>query len=213
MVRGKLTFYELFWIFLIGCFFGWTVEVLYGLAVHGVLENHSSFIYGPIGGAYGIGAVLVTICLHRLSNANVFKVFAVSFVLGTIGEYIMSWGMELVLGFSAWDYSNFILNINGRVCLLFSLFWGFLGIAWVKFVYPVLHHMVELIPHKIGKIGMIILIILLSLDATISFFAVTRQKERKKGIEATNQIEVFLDKYYTDDYLERVYPGINDLNK
>ena len=44
--------------------------------------------------------------------------------------------MELVLGFTAWNYSNMFLNINGRICLLFSMFWGFLGILWIKFLYP-----------------------------------------------------------------------------
>lgn len=213
MVRSKLTFYELFWIFLIGSFFGWLVEGIYDLVVISEFRNHSSFIYGPIGGAYGIGAVLITICLYRLSKTNIFKVFLVSFLLGSIGEYIMSWGMELVLGFSAWDYSGYILNINGRICLLFSIFWGFLGIAWVKLIYPFLHYMIDLIPYKIGKIAMICLIILLCFDIIISFFAVTRQKNRKKGIEADNKIEEWLDKQYSDSYLEKVYPGINELNK
>ena len=51
-------------------------------------------------------------------------------------EYICSLGQEIVFGSVAWDYSSLPLNINGRVCLLYSIFWGVLGVGWVKLVMP-----------------------------------------------------------------------------
>lgn len=212
-MKKKLSFYQLFWIFLIGCVFGWLAEVLYDLALLGKFVNHSSLIYGPIGGAYGIGAVLIALCLNRFEDSSNIKIFLVSFALGTIGEYIMSWGMELVLGFTAWDYSHLFLNINGRVCLLYSLFWGILGILWVKWIMPFFNKIIAKIPKKTGTIMMYILIVLLVLDSGISYVAVARQKARIRSTEPNNSFEQFLDKYYSNEFLEKVYPGINDLNK
>jgi len=212
-MKKKLTFYQLFWIFFIGCVFGWLVEVLYDLVLLGKFVNHSSLIYGPIGGAYGIGTVLIALFLNRFEGSSYLKIFLVSFALGTIGEYIMSWGMELVLGFTAWDYSHLFLNINGRVCLLYSLFWGILGILWVKWMMPFLDKIISKIPEKAGKIIMYVLIVFLILDSAISYVAVARQKQRVISKEPSNSFEEFLDKHYTDEFLEKVYPGITDRNK
>ena len=202
-MKKQLTFYQLFWIFFIGCIFGWLVEVLYDLVLLGKFVNHSSLIYGPIGGAYGIGAVLIAWFLNKFEGSSYLKIFLVSFALGTIGEYIMSWGMELVLGFTAWDYSHLFLNINGRVCLLYSLFWGVLGILWVKWIMPFLEKTINKLPLKIGKVMMYLLIIFLVFDIAISYMAVARQKQRASSIQPQNKWEEFLDKHYTDEFLEK----------
>lgn len=213
-MKQKLSFYQLFWIFFIACCFGWVVEVLYDFFVlSGEFRNHSALIYGPMDVAYGIGAVLIALALNRYSKSGIIKIFVVSFLIGTVGEYIMSWGMEVVLGFTAWDYSNYFLNINGRVCFWFSFFWGLLGIAWVKWIMPGLNKLINKIPKKIGKVAMYSLIVLFVLDIFISYTAVSRQNRRANELEARNSFEKFLDKYYTDEFLEKVYPGIQEVNK
>ena len=40
---------------------------------------------------------------------------------------ICSLGQEIVFHSVAWDYSDMPLNINGRVCLLYSVFWSFIA--------------------------------------------------------------------------------------
>lgn len=212
-MKKKLTFYQLFWIFLIGCVCGWFIEGVYDFFRVGRIFNHSSLIYGPIGGAYGIGAILITLFLHKFEQSSYPKIFFVSFIIGTIAEYIMSWGMELVLGFTAWNYSHLFLNINGRVCLLLSLFWGILGIVWIKWIFPLLNKMIDMIPTKVGNITMYILIGFLAIDIFISYAAVTRQKERFRLQEPTNWFDHFLDEHYTDAFLEKVFPGITKRNK
>ena len=211
MTRSK--FYNLFWIFIIGSIFGWVVEVLFALVKYGHFYNRSSLIYGPFGLAYGLGAVVLTLCLTNLKNNNILKIFIISFLLGSLCEYIFSWGMELLLGFCCWDYSNIPFNINGRICLLYSVFWGILGITWVKLIYPKLINVIKLIPYNIGKTLKNILIVFLIFDVIISVAAVYRQYDRKRNVKAENTIQIFLDKYYNDDFLELVYPGINELNK
>lgn len=206
----KISFYQLFWIFIIGCILGWTVEVLYAYITMGSFQNRSSFIYGPIGGAYGLGAIILTFALYKFKNYSNLKLFLISFLVGTIWEYIMSLGMDLFLGYTAWDYSNEFLNINGRVCLLYSIFWGLLGLFWIKLFFPLLIKIIDNIPHKFGNITMTILIIFLIFDIVITFLATNRLKERHNSIGADSKLDYFLDTYYTDEYLKRVFPGHYD---
>ena len=77
-------------------------------------------------GIYGIGAVMIII-LSRYFNKNAITLFLGGYLLGSITEYITSFLVEVVLHAKWWDYSNNILNINGRVCLLYSIFWGILA--------------------------------------------------------------------------------------
>ena len=127
-------FYNLFYIFIISSVLGYIIEFLWTFFVHGMLINHSAVVIGPFNFAYGICAIMLTILLYKYKNDNYFKIFVLSFVGGSILEYIMSFGMELVLEFTAWDYSNYFLNINGRICFLYSLFWGLLGVLWIKLI-------------------------------------------------------------------------------
>lgn len=206
----KINLSEMFWIFMISCILGWTIEVLFAYVTMGSFQNRSSFIYGPIGGAYGFGSIVLTFSLYKFKNCNNLKVFLISFLVGTLWEYIMSLGMELFLGYSAWDYSWQFLNINGRVCLLYSIFWGFLGLFWIKLFYPTLIKIIDKIPKKFGNITMIFLIIFLIFDASITFLATNRLKERHNNIRPDGWLDTLLDKYYTDDYLKKVFPGHYD---
>lgn len=206
----KINLRELFWIFMISCIFGWAIEVLFAYVTMGTFQNRSSFIYGPIGGAYGFGSIVLTFSLYKFRNCSNLKVFFISFLVGTIWEYIMSFGMELFLGFSAWDYSWQFLNINGRVCLLYSIFWGFLGLFWIKLFYQFLIKIIDKIPKYFGDITMFFLIIFLIFDASITFLATNRLKERHNNIKPDGWLDVLLDKYYTDDYLKKVFPGHYD---
>jgi uncharacterized protein len=47
-------------------------------------------------------------------------------------EYLVSLFYEAVFHLRLWDYSRMILNIHGRVCLLYSLFWGLLGFVYLE---------------------------------------------------------------------------------
>ena len=48
-------------------------------------------------------------------------------------------------------------------------------------------------------------------DITISCMAANRQKERHNNVPAKNQIDVFLDNKYPDEYLDRVYDNKKEI--
>ena len=204
-MKNKLSFYYLFWIFLIGSVTGWVIEFFYTLIFSHVLINHSALVIGPLNIIYGFGACLLSALLYRFQDKELWKIFVVSFIAGTVLEYICSWGMELVLGFTAWDYSNDFLNINGRVCLLYSLMWGFLGIVWIKYIYPWLIKIIDLGNYEKGKKLSIILLVFLAFDTFLTVGAIIRAKEKERGIAPSNVYEKILDQTFNQDYLKNMF--------
>ena len=197
--------YELLYIFVITSILGYFIEFFWTLLTKGVVINHSAVVIGPFNFAYGICGVALTLLLFKFKDESYLKIFLLSFIGGSILEYIMSWGMELVLGFTAWDYSNRFLNINGRICLLYSIFWGVLGILWIKFIYPQLTNILNKMKPKTYKIVAICLTIFLFLDILLTIGSVTRAKEADRGIEPANKYERFLDNTFNSKYLKNMF--------
>lgn len=207
------TLYKYVYIFLICCVVGFAVETLWCLLKNGYIESRKSLVYGPLSVAYGMGGVLLTAALSKFRDSSLWKVFLVSFVVGTIAEYICSLGQEIVFGSVAWDYSHLPLNINGRVCLLYSLFWGILGITWVKLIMPLTDKLIAFIPMKLNGILVWAFIAFFIFDAGLSAVAALRWNERKKGLEPSNRMEVFLDKHFPDDRMKSIYANSRDVDE
>lgn len=199
--------YNLFWIFLAGCVAGWIIEGIFTYISDGVLINHSALVIGPFNVAYGLGTITLTELLYRYKNASNYKIFAIGFLGGTILEYIMSLGMELFLGFTAWDYSTYPLNINGRVCVLFSGFWGVLAIFWLRAIYPWLLNLIKKINKELGQKLCIGIIVFMLLDMCLTISAIVRAKQKDKGVLPQNKYEEFLDLTFNREYLDNMFCG------
>lgn len=209
--KERLTFNELVWIFFISCEVGWAVETLWCLIKHGYIESRQSLVYSHLSVAYGMGAVILTLVLFKLRESKLINIFLVSFIAGTVTEYICSLGQEILFGSVAWDYSNVPLNINGRVCLLYSLFWGVLGIAWIKGIYPLLSKFVSKIPKKFSQIFVICFAIFFIFDAALSGAAAFRMDQRDAGVPADNVIAEYLDKNFDDERMHKIYANSKDV--
>lgn len=201
----KLSFYNMFYIFILGSIFGWLIEGIYTLIKKGLLINHSALVIGPFNIVYGIGALLFTIILYKYKDNSYIKLFIISFIFGTILEYILSLSMEFLVGFTAWDYSKKFLNINGRVALFYSICWGLLGIIWIKWCYPLVMKIIEKINYNFGKKLMIFLIIFLIFDTLLTFSAINRARDFDKGIKPANTYEKFLDNTFNSKYLKNMF--------
>ena len=197
--------YDLFYIFIITSVCGYFIELIWTFLTKGIFTNHSAVVIGPFNFAYGICGVVLTLLLYRFKDESYLKIFILSFIGGSILEYIMSWGMELVLGFTAWDYSDKFLNINGRICLSFSIFWGLLGILWIKILYPPIEKLLERIPPNIYKTVAICLFIFIILDILLTISCVNRARAADQGIPPNNSYESFLDNTFNSKYLKNMF--------
>ena len=197
--------YDLFYIFIITSVCGYFIELIWTFLTKGIFINHSAVVIGPFNFAYGICGVVLTLLLYRFKDESYLKIFILSFIGGSILEYIMSWGMELVLGFTAWDYSDKFLNINGRICLSFSIFWGLLGILWIKILYPPIEKLLERIHPNIYKTVAICLFIFIILDILLTISCVNRARVADQGIPPNNSYESFLDNTFNSKYLKNMF--------
>lgn len=209
----KFNSYNLFYIFIIASILGWGIEGVYTLIKKGVLINHSALVIGPFNIVYGISACVLSIILSKYKDDSFIKIFIISFIGGTILEYLLSLSMELLLGFTAWDYSHKFLNINGRVALVYSIYWGILGVLWIKLCYSYIIKLIDKIDYSFGKKLMIGLTIFLILDSVFTMSAINRAREKDDGVPASNSYERFLDKTFNRDYLKNMFNNRWELKK
>ena len=120
--------------FFIYAFIGWCLETFYAFTVFGHFVKRG-FLFGPICPIYGFGAVLLIINLSKIKGNN-FKKFIVAMLVFSAFEFIASWILEVVFHQRWWDYSDAIFNIQGRICLSFSLLWGIIGVLFANFIHP-----------------------------------------------------------------------------
>lgn len=172
----KYLFQDIIIYYFICSVIGWILEMIYGLMVFGHFVDRG-FLYGPMCPIYGCGAVtmvLITEGLRKKELNVTWKFLIIMLVFSTI-EYISSWLLEVIFGLRWWDYTNEFLNINGRVCLIFSLMFGFMGIIFTEFIYQPSKKMIEEIRNKVStKVIWIILMILVVVWLVDEVFSVIR---------------------------------------
>ncbi len=160
--------------FIIYSFFGYIIETIFGIVTKGVWESRQSFLYGPFCAIYGLGACIMIIFLYKYGK-KYNALFLGGFIVGSIIEYLVSWIGEMILGVKWWDYSDMPLNINGRVCVYFSLFWGFLSIYLMASLNPKIDKLINWIKSKFTiktlKISTIVVTIFLFIDCILTAFA------------------------------------------
>ena len=125
----KIIFY-----FFLYSFLGWAMESIYLTIGQRKIVN-TGFLYGPFCPIYGFGAVVLYILLNHL-HGNPLAIFSVGFIVLSIWEYFVGYLLEKIFKTKYWDYSNNKFNINGRVCLLNSIYWGFLSVFFIEIWNP-----------------------------------------------------------------------------
>ncbi len=200
-----MTFYKLFWVFFIGCFAGVVLETIYCLIQRGHYESRVGLIYGPFNLVYGIGALCLSGALYQFRNRGRVFSFVGGFVVGSVVEYACSWFQEVCFGSTSWDYSNMPYNLNGRICLLYSIFWGILGIFWIKDIYPRMAKWILKIPNKVGKPLTGVLLVFMVFNSVMTLFTSLRWTARREGVEPRNAFEAYLDEHYPDERMQKIF--------
>ena len=205
--RG-LNLYKLLLICFIGSFAGVVVELLWCLVTNGYIESRAGLVYGPFNLLYGAGAVALTLCLYYFRNRGSWISFLGGMLVGSVIEYICSWGQELLLGSRSWDYSHMPFNINGRICLLYSVFWGILGVLWIKNLYPRMARWILKIPNRVGKILTWALTIFFIFDTAVTGCALFRWSQRTKDVPADGSFWEMVDERFPDERMERIFANM-----
>lgn len=203
-----ICFDKLVWVFLIACFLGDLIEMVYCRAVGGTWMSRSSLVYGPFSIVWGFGAVLLTVVLRRFVGKPDRVVFLAGFVIGGAYEYLCSVFTEIVFGTVFWDYSYMPLNIGGRTNVLFCVFWGILSVAWVRMLYPPMDRAIEKLPPLLGKIATWIVVAAMLSNCLLTGGAMLRYNARQVDPAADNVIEQLLDERFDDEWVENRWPNM-----
>jgi uncharacterized protein len=132
----NLSFIELLALFLAYSFLGWIIESTYKTIRRRQGFVNSGLLYGPVVPIYGCGAL----CIMLFDDATRGLVFPVRIVALTLIcallEYLVGWFFEAVFKTRLWDYTHERFNIQGRVCLSFTLAWAALALLFIYIVRP-----------------------------------------------------------------------------
>lgn len=203
-----LNLYKILWICFIGSLAGVIVEMLWCLLTRGYIESRAGLIYGPFNLLYGACAAVMSLALYSFRNNGKWISFIGGFLVGSVMEYVCSWVQEMLFGSTSWDYSHMPLNLNGRICLLYSIFWGFLGVLWVKTLYPMMAQLILKLPERFGKVLTWALAAFFTFNAVVTVIAVFRWSQRVDMIESANAFWSFIDARFPDARMERVFANM-----
>lgn len=162
--------------YLLNCFFiysilGYILEITFALIMG--YKPESGILYGPWTPIYGIASIIILIISKKCFNTmhlprwleTIITIIILTIIL-TLLELIAGNLIELIFGFSFWDYTNRPCHIGKYICLPFSLIWGVLSVIFIYILHPIMNKIIKKIPKKIT----IILTILFILDLIIRVY-------------------------------------------
>ncbi|ABX41432.1 putative ABC transporter permease [Lachnoclostridium phytofermentans] len=196
-VKG-ISFYDVLINFFLYSFIGWIYESTLVSVREKTLTNRG-FLNGPIIPIYGCAATLIymafyndyTISLALHINAlHMIEVFFFGMIIASILEYVTSYLMEKFFHAKWWDYSNYPLNIKGRISLPSSLFWGLLSIVMVYLIQPAANNLVERIPRPLGDYLILAAIAVGSCDFIMTVVVTLKLSKQLEVLERLRE-EVF----------------------
>lgn len=208
-----LCFKKIFLIFVIFSFLGCIYEdVLFmskGYMNEGTINyiTKRGLLYFELSPIYGWGACIM-VYLLSIKKHKKYEYFILGFLIGGAFEYLISFLQETFTNTTSWNYSTYLLNINGRTTIPYMLFWGLLCYILMTKIYPYISNKIERLPHNIGNIIYYILLIVITIDMILSFSACIRMGLRYEGYKALTPYGEFLDKIYTDDRMKKSYTNM-----
>lgn len=170
---------------------GWIGETIYcSLGEHKFINR--GFLTGPLCPIYGSGATVFGVLLSPLYDKYgmtwywVIIVIFLGMILADIVEFLTSLIMEKLFNARWWDYSNKKFNIQGRICLGHTMYWGAATFLFVYIVHPAVKGYISTImnPHQRNQI-LIMIFIVFAVDL---FFAVKAATDVRKLITKINKL-------------------------
>ncbi len=224
-----ISIYRIFGYFIIYSVLGYILETTFALVVYSKLESRQGFLYGPLCPIYGVGATALIVTLQKFKkNGN--NLFIGGFIVGSIVEYVISLIGEIIFNVRWWDYSDRFLNINGRICLLYSIYWGIISVFFMKKINTRVDKFIEWLKSKISvkrlKILTVAIIIIMLIDFILSGFVThlflsrtvvendLQVKNRQiyegayNNIYKNKYVEKLMTNVWNEHFIVKIYPNL-----
>ena len=219
----EYSFLEIIIYFITYSFLGWVMESIFRSISERKIIN-TGFLKGPFCPIYGVGAIIMLLFLKRFAD-NLAVLFIVSVVVLTIWEYLVGVLLEKLFHTKYWDYSKNKFNFQGRICLMNSIFWGILGVVFVKYIHPAIENLIEKIDVRIlifvySILGIVILVDMITSIVKVKNIKVTLEKIEKLNNEIREKlkeenVQYIIEqlKYKRNKTILRLYKNVYRLKK
>ena len=218
---NHITYQQILWYFIIFSVIGLIIETIFCYLTTGVIESRKGLIWGPFCPVYGVGATILIVSLHTYQEKPM-TLFMIGCILGNVIEYGMSYLLEAYYGTRFWDYSYYGFDINGRVCLLYSIYWGVLSVILIRYIKPKVDKLIKKIPNQ--KKLYITIIVLFVLDGLATIWAITSYQKRigtklEQNQETTNQtvwqkVKTKIEEtLFSDKIMVKTFPNLRYVDK
>ena len=181
----ELNFYTLAVIYLVYSFLGWVGETVVATARGRSFANRG-MAAGPFCFVYGTAGVVISVGLAD-QRGSLLALFFGSMIYATVVEWLAGKLLERVHRRRWWDYSDKKFNLDGYVCLQYSLLWGVLGMAAIRWGNGLLLRLCALIPAWLLHPAVWIVLAVAVLDQVAAIVVVSRYAARHPGLEQLNQ--------------------------
>ena len=133
------------WCFYLYSVLGFLLELVYARATGARKRDRKCHFFLPVCPVYGLGATAIALLPAAIAHRPLL-LFPAAAVLATGAEYAAALFYEKVWHVSFWDYHTLPGNVQGRICLPFSLIWGALGLGLRYFVQPLMDRFITWLP-------------------------------------------------------------------
>lgn len=188
----KFIIFKILTFFIIYSFFGWILESVLKTYIQRKPVN-SGFLYGPLCPIYGIGALIMLTFLEQFKN-NILLLFIIGFIVLSIWEYLVGLLLEKIFHTKYWDYSENKFNIQGRVCLMNSIFWGILGVVFIQYIHPFISMQIKKVPQNVLIILSISITVAIIIDFIVTIIKITNIQSKLETLrEITEKLKEQLE--------------------
>ncbi|GEM_PF-314103 len=200
--------------FAIISFVGFLIETVYCSINEGKLVDRG-FLTLPLCGLYGTAVLFLDVILGNplnnrfityLEKKNVPKWLAItlsvifyivlSAIIATTIELVVGVFFDKVMNTKLWDYSNISYNLDGYICLPFSIIWGFLCTFIMMAVFYPIEKQVVKIKEKPLIITGTVLTSVIAIDLAFNFIYVSVAGSHFDVVYYLNTIRNTLSGYF-----------------
>ena len=154
---------EVIWYWLAYSFLGYCLEKIFAAVTRSSHRLRRCFVFLPLCPVYGFAMVTILLLgAEKLPGA--WEQILLGMLAATAMEYAVHWGYERLFQVQFWDYSSTKCDVNGRICLPFSICWGILSMLAVRYVQPVLEGYAALLPEWAAALA----VFLVTLDGILT---------------------------------------------
>ena len=152
---------QLFIWFMLYSFVGWSYETtLYSIKNKKFVD--SGMMYGCYCPIYGLGGLVIVLFFSGIDNPAM--IFAGAMMVCCTLEYFASWVIERIYGARWWDYSDWPMNLGGRVCLFAGLAFGTMAVLTVRYLHPAVVELTGLFPQSWLNVTAVLLLAVFIVD-------------------------------------------------